>query len=163
MQKNKIQYIISVFLIVILLQSCQYFEKKVPNEKELLEKRLQEINWDEVDDYPFIETCDSIDDKESRKQCFFNVITDSIQQRLIKDKLYIKFPKVDTLSIKVTVFADSNVDFETQPKDSLSFDKTKMDSILKTNLVNFPTIHPALKRGIPVKTNFILPIKLKLN
>ena len=150
-----------MFLIVFLLQSCQYFEKTVPNEKDLFEKRINEINWDEVDEYPYVETCDSIENKEYRKQCFFNVITDSIQQRLINDKLYIKFPKVDTLSIKVTVYSNSNVDFETQSKDTLSFDKTKMDSIVKTNMANFPTIHPAIKRGIPVKTNFILPIKLK--
>jgi hypothetical protein len=53
--------------------------------------------------------------------------------------------------------------FEPQfPKDSVAYDKTKIDSILKVRLVDFPKINPAIKRGIPVKTQFILPVILKV-
>ena len=149
--------------MVVLLQSCQYFEKKVPNEKELLEKRLQEINWDEVDEYPSITNCDSVENSEQRKQCFFDYLTSNIRQRLIDDKVYVKFPAVDTLKLNVTVFPNSKIEFKALINDSLAFEKTKLDSILRVNLTNFQKINPALKRGIPVKTNFILPIKLKPN
>jgi hypothetical protein len=33
---------------------------------------------------------------------------------------------------------------------------------LKARLIDFPKINPALKRGIPVKSQFILPVILKV-
>ena len=51
----------------MLLQSCQYFEKKVPNEKELLDKQLKEINWNEVDEYPSVVDCEKLTDATQRK------------------------------------------------------------------------------------------------
>jgi len=62
----------SVLLLLIFLQSCQYFEKQVPTEKELLEKQIKEINWKEVDEYPSIADCEAISDSALRKQCFLN-------------------------------------------------------------------------------------------
>ena len=35
----------------MLLTSCQLFDKKVPDEKELLQQELQKINWNQVDNY----------------------------------------------------------------------------------------------------------------
>ena len=36
-----------------------------------------------------------------------------------------------------------------------------LDSILRGNIVNMPTLQPAIKRGIPVTTQFELPIIIK--
>jgi hypothetical protein len=44
----------------------------------------------------------------------------------------------------------------------VAYDTVKIDSILKARLVGFPKINPAIKRGIPVKTQFILPVILKV-
>jgi hypothetical protein len=47
--------------------------------------------------------------------------------------------------------------FEPQfSKDSVAY-TIKIDSILNARLVDFPKVNPAIKRGIPVKTQFILP------
>ena len=54
------------------------------------------------------------------------------------------------------------VEFEPQfPKDSVAYDKVKIDSILQSRLIDFPKVNPAIKRGIPVKTQFILPVIIK--
>ena len=156
--KNKFQVLIFLFLVAFF-QSCQYFEKKVPTEKELLEKQLKQINWNEVDEYPSFSACDSVLEINLRKQCFFDFLTTTIQERIKLDKLHRVFPKLDTVKVKVTVFSDANIQFETQlPLDSLSNDGIKIDSILHSKLVDFPKINPALKRGIPVKSQFIIPV-----
>ncbi len=60
------------------------------------------------------------------------------------------------------VFPNASLQFEPQfPKESVSYDKTKIDSVLRLRLIDFPQIKPAIKRGIPVKTQFILPVILK--
>jgi len=152
---------IALFLVSLCF-SCQYFEKKVPNEKELLEKQLKEINWNEVDEYPSVADCEKLSDATQRKQCFFEFLTTTIQQKLAVDTLSTLFPKLDTIEVKVTVFPNSTMEFEPQfPKDSVAYDIIKIDSILRIRLVNFPKVNPAIKRGIPVKTKFVLPVIIK--
>jgi hypothetical protein len=73
------------------------------------------------------------------------------------------YPQLDTIEVKVTVFPNAEVTFEPQfPRDSVAYDTIKIDSILKSKLVDFPKINPAIKRGIPVKTQFVLPVILKM-
>jgi hypothetical protein len=152
---------IALFLVSLCF-SCQYFEKKVPNEKELLDKQLKEINWNEVDEYPSVADCEKLTDPTQRKQCFFEFLTTAIQQKLAVDTLSTIFPKLDTIEVKVTVFPNSTMEFEPQfPKDSVAYDTIKIDSILHIRLVDFPKVNPAIKRGIPVKTQFVLPVIIK--
>ena len=149
-------------LLLILLQSCQYLEKKVPNEKELLDKQMKEINWNEVDEYPSVADCEKLKDVAQRKQCFFEFLTTTIQQKLAIDTLSTMFPKLDTIEVKVTVLPNSDMEFEPQfPKDSVAYDTIKIDSILRVRLVGFPRVNPAIKRGIPVKTQFVLPVIIR--
>ncbi len=149
-------------LVVFTLQSCQYFDRKVPDEKELLEKQIKEINWQEVDEYPSVAECEKITNDTLRKQCFFEYLTSTIQEKISIDTLSVMYPEIDTIEVKVTVFPDSQLLFEPQfPKDSVAYDTVKIDSILRSKLVNFPKINPATKRGIPVKTQFILPVIIK--
>lgn len=152
-----------LFFVFLIFNSCQYFDKQIPSEKELLQKQLKSINWKEVDEYPSVVDCEKIEDKKQRQQCFFEVLTQLIQEKLRVDTLSVLYPELDTIEVKVTIFPNATMQFEPQfPKDSVAYDKTKIDSILKIRLVDFPKINPAIKRGIPVKTQFILPVILKV-
>ncbi|WP_379774492.1 hypothetical protein [Flavobacterium sp. GCM10022190] len=151
------------FLVFMICTSCQYFEKQVPSEKELLQKELKAINWKEVDEYPSFTDCDKLTDKKQRQQCFFEFLSQLIQEKLEIDTLSVLYPELDTIEVKVTVFPDSRMQFEPHfPKDSVAYDTIKIDSILHARLVNFPKVNPALKQGIPVKTQFILPVIIKV-
>ncbi|WP_394758008.1 hypothetical protein [Flavobacterium sp.] len=152
----------AILLLVIVFQSCQYFEKNVPIKEDLLNQELKKINWNEVDDFPCTLQCDSIADKVTRKQCFFDFMTNTIQDKLIQDSVKILFPKLDTIPVKVTVLANANVIFEPNlTKYNSDYDVQKLDSVLQLKLSNLPPVEPAIKRGIKVKTQFILPIILK--
>ncbi len=150
----------SLILLLIFCTSCQYFDKKIPLEKDLLDKEINAINWSQVDEFPSIKSCDSITDKGQRQNCFIQNLSQLIQQKLDTTKTAIVHPKQDTIQVKITVLADASMQFETQINDSIQYNKAKIDSILKARLVDFPAIKPATKRGIPVKTQFILPIIL---
>lgn len=153
---------IALFLIYICCTSCDYFCKPVPSKEILLENELKSIDWNQVDQYPSIVECENIEDKSQRQQCFFEYLTSIIQQKLSQDTLPFRGVNMDTITVKVTVFPDATIDFEPQfPKDSVAYDIIKIDSLLTEKLKDFPRINPALKRGIPVKTQFILPVILK--
>ena len=154
----------SVFLLLFYMVSCQYFEKKVPDEKELLEQELKKINWNEVDEFPSVLQCDTIIDAEIKRQCFFDYMTQTIQERIGIDTLRFEYPEIDTINVKVTVNPDSSLQFETQyQNDSITLvDKIKIDSIMTSRLSDFPKVEPAIKRGVKVKTKFVLPVIIKM-
>ena len=151
-----------LFLILLSITSCQYLNKQVPDQNELLQKELKNINWNQVDELPNFASCDSVADKTQKNQCFFDYLTQLIQQKLTSDTLTVLYPQLDTINVKVTVLADATFQFEPQLNDTLSYDANKIDSIIKTRLVDFPKVNPAIKRGIPVKTQFVLPVILDI-
>ncbi len=155
--------IIQLFFLLLASQSCQFFDKKVPDENILLEQELKKINWNEVDEFPSVLQCDTIKNAEIKRQCFFDYIAQTIQERIGIDSLHLKYPEIDTLNIKITVNPDSSLQFESQfSSDSVAYDKPKIDSILTARLADFPEVEPAIKRGIKVKTQFVLPIIIKV-
>ena len=153
---------ISLFF-VFLLFSCQYFDAKAPDENVLLQEELKKINWSEVDQYPSIFNCDTIQDVTIQKQCFFDNLIKTIQERIGVDTIQVMYPEVDTIDIKITINPDATLNFEAQqPKDSITYDFVKIDSILKNRLSDFPKVEPAIKRGIKVKTQFVVPVIIKV-
>lgn len=155
------KYLVIVFFLSV--SSCQYFDTKAPDENVLLQDELKKINWNEVDQYPSVFQCDTIQDKEVQKQCFFEHLIQIIQERIGVDTIQILYPEVDTIDVKVTVNADATLQFETQKsKDSITYDIVKIDSILQNRLSDFPKIEPAIKRGIKVKTQFVIPVIIKV-
>ncbi|WP_288984182.1 hypothetical protein [uncultured Flavobacterium sp.] len=153
----------SCLFLLFSMVSCQYFDKKVPDENVLLQQELKKINWNEVDEFPSVLQCDTIKDVEIKKQCFFDYLTQTIQERIGIDTLQILYPEMDTIEVKVTINPDATLQFEPQfPKDSVAYDKVKIDSILTARLSDFPKVEPAIKRGIKVKTQFILPVIIKI-
>ena len=152
-----------IFLIALLFPLFfSYCKSPIPSEDELLEDELKTINWKEVDEFPSVETCEKLEDETLQRNCFFEFITQTIQQKLNAGSLAVLYPNLDTIEVRVTVFPDSTLHFEPHfPTDSMAYDSGKIDSILHTRLADFPKVSPAIKRGIPVKSQFILPVILK--
>lgn len=151
-----------LILSVLSLVSCEYFQKQIPTEEEVLAREMKAINWNEVDEFPSVSNCDSIENKSERDRCFFEFLAQTIQQKLNIDTLSILYPELDTIEVKVTIFPDASMQFEPKfPKDSVAYDTIKIDSILRYRLLDFPKVNPATKRGLPVKTQFILPVIIK--
>lgn len=149
-----------LLLFGLQMTSCQYFEKQVPDEDALLQERLKEIDWNKVSSYPSFPECDAITDKNLRKECFFSTLTRLVQEKLGTDTVALLSPQIDTINLKVTVLADASLKFEPQfPADS-TLNTSQIDSILKVKLVDFPQVEPAQKEGVPVTSQFILPVIL---
>jgi hypothetical protein len=149
-----------IFLSPFLLSACQFLDKQVPNKEELLKKELQSINWNQVDEYPSFAQCDSLTDPKANQTCFFDYLTQLIQARLGADTLSLMYPDLDTIQLKITVMPNATFTFEPQVTDTIAYNKTLIDSVFKARLVGFPKVNPAIKRGLPVKTQFVLPVVL---
>lgn len=148
----------SVVLFVVLLTSCKYFDQKPPDENELLNERLNEINWAEVTTYPSFPQCDTVTGKQAKRDCFFSTISLLVKERINVEPIAAMYPDSDTLRLTVTVFPDATIQFFS---DSTAINSIKIDSILTSQLQNFPHVEPAQKEGVPVRSRFILPVVLR--
>jgi hypothetical protein len=154
---------IALLILPLLVCSCQWFDAKAPDKEELLQQRLKEINWSEVSSYPSVAECNAIIDKEQRKECFFETMARLVQEKLDNDTISMLYPGLDTIKVKVKVYSDARLEFEPGfEKDSVRYDTVVIDSIIKSRLVNFPPVEPAQKEGVPVTTEFILPVVLNV-
>ena len=77
-----------------------------------------------------------------------------------EDEKILKEGKWNTLKIKVTISAQSNLSFAPVSKNDSLFNTDQFQEYLNAKLVDFPKINPAIKRAIPVKTEFVVPICL---
>lgn len=148
------------FVLFSSMYSCQYFEKNIPNKDVLLNQEIKKIDWENVDEFPSLANCDSLSTKEAKKECFFELLTQNLELKLRTDDMEKQFPNLDTLQLKVTVFPDYTVEFSAQ---NTSEDVVKLDSVVKSKAVDLPIIEPAIKRGIKVKSEFIVPLAIKSN
>lgn len=158
---NRLKKIL-LFGLLIWMQSCQFFERRVPSEDDLLKQRLEEVNWQEVSVYPALPPCDGYFDKEKRRDCFFREMEKLLHKKFQNDTMTFANFAVDTIWVKVTVNPDSTVLFETQLDDIPEMKRDTLDLLIQKRLVDFPKIEPAQKEGIPVRTQFLLPVVVKL-
>lgn len=119
------------------------------------------INWEDVDKYPLFDTCDETVGKDEQKACFTETLLGHLSRSLqqselvleeeVSDTLYVDFLMDDVGSITLTEIhgAEGTRNFESVFKEHI-----------RSGLDSLPNIKPALKRGIPVKVKFRVPIVL---
>ncbi|MEC4112580.1 hypothetical protein [Myroides pelagicus] len=156
-----------LFFLVALsftFTTCNFSSSKIGKEGELLQKELDKIDWSKVDTYPSFEGCDTLEEIAQRKACFFDSMTKELQLRFSQDTLYGKFKDMNEIQILVTVNADSKLELVAYNlPDSLAVQAKLIDSLLVSKKRDFPAIYPATKRGVPVTSQFIVPVVLTRN
>ena len=149
-----------IFLLVLTV-SCQLKYNQLPDEEVLLKEELDKIDWTKVDAYPTVDLCDSLLDDKSKRDCFFAFITQNLQVRFNADTIEGNFTQLDTLKILVTVKTDSQVEFELYDLPETLIEQTKtINKFLHEQGQVFSVVHPAVKRGVPVTSQFIIPVVL---
>ena len=152
-----------VFLI-LLATSCQFFETEKISSEEIFNEEMNTIDWKDVDNYPSFETCTNILQKPEQKACFINTISSQLYRSINHEGLVATREVYDTVK----------VNFEVSSSGQLSILEIRMDTLLQQEFPDLETwlvqsidslqpIAPAYKRGIPVKTQFTLPVIIKTN
>ncbi|WP_232817797.1 hypothetical protein [Winogradskyella tangerina] len=155
--------LVGLFLIV-LLSSCNYFEKQKVNADDLLEEELQTFNWNDVDTYPTFSSCDSITAKEESKNCFQNTMLSHVNQFLADQNIVVTEDVYDTIIMQLTIDNEGLLKVEDiKMKPETISQIPEIDSLLRQSLTTVPKIFPAIKRGQQVKTAFELPVIVKID
>ncbi|MCW9037063.1 MULTISPECIES: hypothetical protein [Altibacter] len=149
-------------VLVTLISSCQFFETEKISTETFYEEEVRTIDWKEVDQYPTFTECELETEKLQQKSCFERTLSAKIYEYLYTKQMKALQDLNDTLFL----------DFAVNRNATLTVDTVKIDSVIKAE---FPKLEgwiqqsidaikleaPAYKRGIPVKTEFTLPIIVK--
>lgn len=147
-----------------LLVSCQFFNAKKITKDAILTKELKTFNWNEVDTYPSFPVCDSMDSLTNKKQCFENTLSNHISTQLAKETFVVTQDINDTINLEFLISEKGQLQIKELTADSLTLaELPNIQQIIESSLDSLPPIYAAIKRGQQVKTQFKLPIVLKVN
>jgi len=152
-----------VFLL-LLATSCQFFETEKVSSEKIYKEEIEAIDWKDVDRYPSFSNCESILEKPQQKECFINTINSQLYKSISHENMVAVREAYDTVK----------VNFEVSSSGQLSIMEIKMDSVLQKefpdlkkwilqSIDSLKPVAPAYKRGIPVKTQFTLPVVIQTN
>ncbi len=151
-----------LIFLAVLWSSCDTFLNQKKTSEEFLEEELKTITWNEVDTYPLFPNCDESDAKEQQKKCFESTLHKHINMYIQNEELISNQAVFDTLLINIEISGNSEVTISGIEGDSLTFATfPKLREQLYESITTLPKTEPALKRGVPIKTAFILPLILK--
>ena len=91
---------LTVFILLLCLYSCDYFDKKKVNSQDIVNEELQTFNWNDVDEYPSFKTCESLSSKQESKQCFETTLITHITNKLSDEIIVVTENVEDTVMIK---------------------------------------------------------------
>ena len=147
------------YILFLIFFSCDFTFNKELVVEDLVSNDLKTFNWNDVDTYPRFQNCDTIINKESNFDCFVNTITSNLQSNLINNSVVVNSSLSDTLIINFNVTNKGDIVLSELSNESVISElNVLIDSIFKNTVSDLPKLYPAIKRGQPVKTKFILPI-----
>lgn len=151
-----------LFVFLISLTSCEYFETRKVTSEEILSEETRELNWQEVDQYPAFEECREVLESEAAKSCFGNKVASYFYARLEAKQPVVTETLNDTLYLYLKISEKGIPTIDSMEVDSLIVAQLpEIRSWLVQSVDSLPTIYPATKRGIPVVTTFKMPIVIQ--
>ncbi|MGB5942185.1 MAG: hypothetical protein WBG71_04835 [Leeuwenhoekiella sp.] len=137
--------------------------KKIPTET-FLEEELREIDLSVVDDYPSFDACDSLYENVARENCFENRLVSHFYGIFATKNMVVEKALLDTIWIELAI-SEKGVPLIKNLKisDSVRTAIPKMEGWIYGGLDSLPKINPAIKRGIPVRTSFTIPVVIEVN
>lgn len=152
------------FLILVLcsVTSCGFFETKEEKAQKLIEQELSFIDWNEVDYYPLFDACDETAPKLEQKVCFEEKLIAHLALDLQDFKIIKKAKIKDLVLLDFMVERDGSISILAMDNEEV-FGVQKNEFVKKVtkSISSLPRLEPALKRGIPVRAKFRIPIVLQ--
>lgn len=150
----------TIFISCCLFTSCNFLEQQF-KKKPIIEVDTI-VDFNSVDAFPLFPDCKDIPSRDKQQVCFQLEMSQHIYASLKKYSLNAIDSINDTVLVKLKVDASGITSLSTiqiSKKTQKLF--PEFDSILKVSLQNLPDLQPAIKRNMPVTTEFTLPIILK--
>lgn len=142
---------------MFFLASCDYlFPKQNPKNTSNIDTV---IDFTKVDVFPIFPECKDIPSLDRQKICFQIKMAEHIQALIKLGNFKTPTQNNDTLFVSLKVLQNGKtqvISVKSSSKNTVY--EHLLDSILQLQVDSIPILLPALKRGMPVTTQFELPV-----
>ncbi|MDC7994067.1 hypothetical protein [Altibacter sp. HG106] len=149
-------------LLVIILNSCQFFETEKISSETFYEQEKAQLDWKDVDRYPTFPACMSFTEKAEQKKCFETTVLDHLYRSIENRDLEATQALHDTLWIEFVIAKNGELILR-NPLDMDSLTKASLPHLtawIQESMDSLPRLEPAYKRGIPVRSHYSFPLVL---
>lgn len=153
------QRLILFFICGFFLISCEFFQKKKLSNDSIVDTV---IDYNSVDVFPLFPKCDSIPSQEKQKICSQIKLSEHIYASLSSVNISTQKHVQDTLLIRLKIDNAGKVSLShIKSSEFIQQQIPNLDSLIKNGIDSLPMLKPAIKRDMPVATEFSLPIVIK--
>ena len=148
-----------ILISLILVTSCK---SKLDN--KLTDTIDEKITWSELDEFPSVKECNSLNDSNLIRECFESFLSNQILEKLDLSNVIINKPINDTLTISLLINNSGKVTISDKDIPQNIIENIPSFEILLANSIDsLPIVLPAIKTnlGITVNSKFKLPIIVK--
>lgn len=150
--------------LLLLVTSCGFFDTEKVSSDIIYEDEMESINWKDVDQYPSFATCTDLLDKPEQKDCFINTISKQLYQDISSRNMVAVREVYDTVKVKFEVGNSGRLSIlEIEMDTLLQKEFPDLEKLIIDSVDSLQPVAPAYKRGIPVKTQFVLPVIVSTN
>ena len=122
-----------------------------------------DVDYTSVDVSPSFKVCDALIDKVKKNTCFRNTIREEIAKSLSKYSIKVKQPLDETITVTIIIKSNKEVKLmNIDASETLIKEIPVLYEMIEKSIADLPNVYPAIIRGIPVTTQYKLPIKIKL-
>ncbi|MEK6152201.1 hypothetical protein WIW50_03035 [Flavobacteriaceae bacterium 3-367] len=147
--------------LLCFLTACDWFASKEAKTQKMVEEEMQNINWNEVDQYPLFSDCDELASKGDQKNCFEATLLMHFSMTLQEFDFVLDTNVNDTVYVDFMMDQDGLISvLDIEKDDAIETEMPEFDGVITQSLKSLPRVAPALKRGIPVSAKFRIPIVL---
>jgi len=149
--------VILLFILIGLVSCDKLFSKQ--NNIDLNQNQTPPIDFSSIDAYPLLPECEQINSRELQQKCFYDFLSKRIELELSKKDILLTSNYTDTIQVNINV---SSKGFVSVKSIILSNENNfkELKQVIIQSVGALPQIQPAIKAGIPVTTEFVLPIIL---
>lgn len=145
------------FLSIFVCTSCNYLSVEQKDKKQVVDTI---IDFTRVDVSPSFDNCKNLLDK-AKTNCFRK----ELQKRITSNLEAHHFTTENFIDevVLIDVLINSKGKFELlniSSTENIKSELPKLDSLLQKSIKDLPRISPGIKRGIPVNTQYQLPVRI---
>lgn len=151
-------------IFVFLFTSCDFFSSKKTVDKNSSMVLDTIIDYSSIDVYPMFSNCEGINGRDVQEECFGNELVLQLEDIILFEDVKGPTATYDTVFVDLLIARDNRIKVARIISSTVLKEKIpNLDSVLIASVNQLSSItHPAIKRGIPVRSQFQLPILIRV-
>jgi hypothetical protein len=141
----------------LLITGCKTEEEIQTAAEQRAQEEFSQLDITRVDRYPLFENCDEM---LTTPDCFYSELHQLITKKLTAQIYDYKWTSKDSLVAAITVSAAGQLHYDSIVSAAYEVDKVALDAIFRKQLHPLCKIEPAIVQGVPVRTSYLIPIKI---